>query len=100
MDANGRILQLMQERGWTEYKLAKVSGLSQSTIANIFVRNTIPSISTLEAICKGFGITLSQFFSDSNLVELTDEQKKLFDDWVSLTADEKQLIQQIIRKFK
>lgn len=100
MDANGRILQLMQERGWTEYKLAKASGLSQSTIANIFVRNTIPSISTLEAICKGFGITLSQFFSDSNLVELTDEQKKLFDAWVSLTADEKQLIQQLIRKFK
>lgn len=100
MDANGRILQLMQERGWTEYKLAKISGLSQSTIANIFVRNTIPSISTLEAICRGFGITLSQFFSDSNLVELTDEQKKLFDDWVSLTEDEKQLIQQLIRKFK
>ena len=74
MNTNERIVALMRERGWTEYRLAKESGLSQSTIANLFQRNTIPSISTLESICTGFGITLAQFFSDGNFVELTDEQ--------------------------
>ena len=100
MNTNERILQLLRERNWTEYRLAKESGLSQSTISNLFKRNTTPSIPTLEAICNGFGITLSQFFSDGNIVELSEEQRQFFDEWVSLTADEKQLIYQIVKKFK
>ena len=68
MDVNGRIRELLNERNWTEYKLAKESGLSQSTISNIFKRNTVPSISTLELICGGFGISLSQFFSEGDMV--------------------------------
>ena len=66
MDTNQRLRRLLDERGWTEYKLSKVCGLSQSTLANIFKRNTVPSITTLEVICKGFGITLSQFFADGD----------------------------------
>lgn len=60
MDVHSRLRQLLKERGWTEYKLSKKCGLSESTLANIFRRNTTPSIATLEAICRGFGITLSQ----------------------------------------
>ena len=60
MDTLQRLHQLLDERGWTEYRLAKNCGLSNSTIANIYHRNTIPSISTLEAICTSFGISLSQ----------------------------------------
>ena len=44
MDTNQRLRRLLDERGWTEYKLSKVCGLSQSTLANIFKRNTVPSI--------------------------------------------------------
>ena len=58
MDAKARIRELMAERKWSEYRLAIASGLSQSTVANIFNRNTTPSIATLESICAGFGITL------------------------------------------
>lgn len=59
MDTNKRIKQLLDERGWTPYRLAKESGLSDATVGNIFRRNTVPSMATLTAICKGFGITLS-----------------------------------------
>ena len=82
----------MDEKGWTEYRLSKECGLSESTIANIFRRNTIPSISTLEAICNGFGITLSQFFADYDMVEMTPELKELFDQWTTLTAEQKKII--------
>ena len=97
MNTNERILQLLRERNWTEYRLAKESGLSQSTISNLFKRNTTPSIPTLESICNGFGITLSQFFSDGNVVELSEEQQHFFNEWISLTADEKRLIYQIVK---
>ena len=50
MDVLDRLRRLMYERDWTEYRLAKESGLSQSTISNMFYRNTIPSIPTLEII--------------------------------------------------
>ena len=63
MDTHSRLRQLMAERGWTAYRLAKVSGLSESTLANIFKRNTVPSIATLEAVCSAFGISLAQFFA-------------------------------------
>ena len=64
MDATEKIQEMMKQRGWSAYKLAKQSGLSEATIGNLIRRNTVPSIPTVEAICKGFGISLSQFFSD------------------------------------
>lgn len=100
MDINEKIKQLMKERNWTEYRLAKESGLSQSTISNLFKRNTVPSITTLEYICKGIGITLAQFFSEGNMVELNDEQQELFRLWVYLTAEQKKLIIGIIKNMK
>jgi transcriptional regulator with XRE-family HTH domain len=100
MDTNERIRQLMNERGWTEYRLAKEAGLSQSTIANLFRRNTIPSVVTLEAICSAMGITLAQFFSEGRMVELTGEQKDLFDRWVSLTKEQKGLLYDLMKNMK
>lgn len=99
MDTHKKLHLLMQERGWSEYRLSKESGLSESTIANIFRRNTIPSITTLESICSAFGITLSQFFAEDELVELNCELKELFDSWVSLTAYQKTAVLQIIKAF-
>lgn len=97
MDTHSRLRQLMAERGWTAYRLAKKSGLSESTLANIFKRNTLPSITTLEAICSAFDISLAQFFTESEMVELTPELKELFDNWVSLTPEQKQAALQMLR---
>lgn len=100
MDAKQRIRELMAERGWSEYRLAIASGLSQSTVANIFNRNTTPSIATLEAICAGFGISLSQFFAEGHLVELTSEQRTMFESWCTLTKDQKEVLMQLIAVMK
>ena len=97
MDTNARLRQLLEQRGWTEYRLAKKCGLSQSTIANIYRRNTVPSISTLEVICNGFGITLSQFFADAQMVELTPDLKAVFDSWVNLTPAQKSAALQMLK---
>ena len=90
MDVHMRIQTLLDERGWTEYRLSKECGLSQSTIGNIMRRNTVPSIATLEAICQGFGITLAQFFAENDMVELTPDLKMLFDHWIALTPVQKE----------
>jgi len=100
MNTNDRIKKLMFERNWTEYRLAKEANLSQSTIANLFNRNTLPGITTLEAICSGFGITMAQFFCDGNFTELTPDQKNMFDKWISLTEEQKGLIYKLIDQMK
>lgn len=99
MDVLERLRGLLDERGWTEYRLAKECGLSESTIANIFRRNSVPSITTLESICGGFGITLSQFFADGDMVELTPQAKELFDNWVTLTPEQKNAVLTMVRTF-
>ena len=97
MDTKARITELMIRHGWSEYRLAKESGLSQSTISNMFSRNTMPSISTLEVICDAFGLTLAQFFSEG---ELTDEQRLLFSKWRTLTAEQKELLLKLMDNLK
>ena len=100
MDAREKIRNLMEQRGWTEYRLAQASGLSQSTISNIFNRNTLPSLATLESICAGFGITLAQFFAEGKLVELTDEQQHMFEIWSSLSKKQKNALAILIAAMK
>ena len=99
MDTLGRLRQLLTERGWTEYRLAKESGLSDSTIKNIYKRNTQPTIETLEAICRGFGITLSQFFAEGDMVEMTPELKELFGYWMPLTLEQKKATLMMVKAF-
>lgn len=99
MDVHQRLLQILNERGWSEYRLAKECGLSQSTLANIFRRGTSPSIPTLETICHGFGITLSQFFAEGEMVEMSPELKALFEGWRPLTPRQKEAVLTVVQAF-
>lgn len=90
MDIQKQIRRLMEERGWTDYRLAKEAHLSHSTITNMFHRNNAPTLPTLEALCKAFGITLAQFFSDGTTnADLTEEQRILFSKWSTLSKAQK-----------
>lgn len=93
MDIQDRINELMKERGWSVYRLAKEAGLSQSTITNIFRRNNAPTFSTLEAVCNAFGLSLAQFFSGKDEpIELTDQQRALFQSWCKLTEKQREIL--------
>jgi transcriptional regulator with XRE-family HTH domain len=64
MEVLEKIEKLRKEKGWSINYLAMESGLTQSTLNNLYSRNTEPKISTLRAICGAFGITLSDFFKE------------------------------------
>jgi len=99
VDVLERLHKLLESRGWSMYRLAKESGLTDSTIANIYRRNALPSIDTLAKICDGFGITLSQFFAENETVDLSPELQSLFDEWRPLTAEQKELVMSMMRAF-
>ncbi|MBO5164673.1 MAG: helix-turn-helix transcriptional regulator [Ruminococcus sp.] len=78
-----RMNELLKERNWTIYRLAKESDIAYSSLNNIFVRRTIPSVLTLEKICNGFQITLSEFFETTTPILQTEDM---------LTSDEREII--------
>lgn len=86
---------LMEKKNWSIYKLAKESDIPYSSLNNLFQRNTEPTLPTLRKICKGLGISLSDFFSDETLSaipEYSTEERKLISLYQSLKASDKKLL--------
>lgn len=100
MNVLHRLIELQEQRGWSDYRIAKEAGLSPNTVSNIYRRNNTPSLSTLEALCNAFGITMSQFFAENEMVELSPELKKLFEKWAALSEDQKNAIWQVINTYE
>ena len=92
-DTLAAITALREARGWTEYHLAEMADLPQSTISSWYRKNTMPSVASLEKICKAFGITLSQLFAEGQEpVVLTDSQRALLERWSRLTPEQQEAL--------
>lgn len=77
MDVIEKLNALRLEQNLSVYRLAELSGINQSTLANSFSRKTVPSIKHLEMLCDTLGVTLSQFFTeDETLIKLTPDEIK------------------------
>ena len=77
VDVLDSITQLRLARGWTQYELAKRSGLPRSTISTWYARNQMPTLWTLDRICRAFGITQSRLFREGeDAVVLTPDQRE------------------------
>lgn len=100
MDIIDKLNRLRLERNMSVYRLAELSDINQSTLANTFSRGTVPSIHTLEAVCSAMGFTLAQFFSeDEAVVRLTPEEARFFENYKRLPPDIKKSINDIVSAF-
>ena len=71
-----RILELCRERDITINKLSNMSGVTQSTVNNIVSgRNNSTTISTIQKLCDGLGITIEDFFHSELFRGLEQEIK-------------------------
>lgn len=92
MEILEKIEKLRLEKGWSKNYLAMESGLTQSTLNNLYSRHTDPKITTLRAICNAFGMTLSDFFKDEN-----NEDDELIRRVKSLSNKNKTALLQLLR---
>lgn len=65
--------------------------LSTTTINNLWLRNNVPTIFTLEDICRALGITMAEFFTlpGEKAPAFTAEQQALLARWDMLTAEQR-----------
>lgn len=98
MDILEKIKKLRDERGWSNYRLARESDISENSLNNLFRRNNLPTIPTLESLCNGFGITLSQFFADGKeAVVLNESQQDMLSAWDTLNENQKTKLLEFIK---
>lgn len=87
-----RIQELCEERNWSYYQLAKASGIAYSTLNTMFNKHNCPSLPTLQKICEGFGISLTDFFEpDKAHSGLTEDQSICLSLFNSLSLEDKKL---------
>lgn len=71
-----RILNMCAERDLSINKLCTISGITQSTVNNIVNgRNNSTTVSTIQKICDGLGISVRAFFDDPVFENLEQEIK-------------------------
>lgn len=81
----------MSLRGWTVYRLAQESGVPYATLAPICSGKASPSYPTLKGICKGFGLTTSEFFRayDPPTAGKERETAELLRYWAGMDSEER-----------
>lgn len=91
-----RIERMLAERGLSRYELSKRSGVPQSSLSTLLNQKNTPTFHTLNKICDGLGITMAQFFSVDEHIDLTDDQEKLLKKWDIMDDREKEIVMAFI----
>ena len=71
-----RIIELMNERNWSDYRLSMESAVPTSTVSNIVLSKCKScNLTTVLNFCRGFGITFENFFASKlfKLENLNDD---------------------------
>ena len=92
-----KIQQILDEKNWSKYKLAQASNIPYSSLNSMFNKNTQPSLATLEKMCMGLDITMSEFFSNDTPIKkdnehYSSEELDLIDMYRSLKKSDKKLL--------
>lgn len=93
---------LCKERGLSYNQLAKLSGVSVSTISDLVNEKTIPDFYTVLSLCKALNITMCELFGlkdecfyineDEQQILIDQEEIQLKDNWRKLSYEYKKLV--------
>ena len=71
-----RIIELCQERNMSINALSIQSGVTQSTVNNIISRrNNSTTVATIQKLCDGLGMTITEFFQSELFSDIEQEIK-------------------------
>ena len=83
-----KIESIREKKGISKFRLAKDAKIPYTTLTNMYKKDTMPTLSTLQKICDGLDITMAQFFTErGERIDLTEKQEELLLLWDSLPLD-------------
>ncbi|MFN6431070.1 helix-turn-helix domain-containing protein [Eubacterium callanderi] len=95
MNASQRIIEVRKERNVSQYKLAKLTGLSQPALSQLESEKTQPTIQTLEKIISALNMSWSEFFGEAT--ELSPELQSLVNIAKTLTPEQLKALDVFLR---
>lgn len=91
--------ELLRERNWTRYRLAREMNDSPTSLNNMFHRPSTPGIPMIRRICRALGITIEEFYlKDGEMMDLTPQQTDLVRSFALLDAEERDRALTFIKK--
>ena len=91
---------LRKQRKWSKSRLNDEAGLPTGTIYQWDKSVELPTIKSIESICRAFHITLSQFFMDPDKLEEEFLDKEIYNQIMELRDSEKRFILNVIENLK
>ena len=62
-----RLTALREARGWTKYRLAKESGLTESALGKLEEGDRVPTWETVQALARALGCTPNDFSAQKEI---------------------------------
>ena len=88
-----RLHTLRAQRQWSKSKINEEAGLPTGTIYQWYNNSTkVPTVKSIEAVCKACHITLSQFFVEESQAESEFREGEIGDLARQLSANEKDFV--------
>lgn len=101
MDILRKINKMRLDRNWSIYRLSVESDVPQSTLTNMFNRETLPSITTLESICNAFDVSLSEFFKEDKMQPMAkNKEEELLNIYHALNDEVQESILVLLREIQ
>lgn len=99
MDVIKRVDDLCKLHNMSKYRLSQITGISQSAFSKLSRQQSSLSVDTIQRICNAFGISMAQFFEESDAYpDLTPQQLRLLAYWDKLSNEKKEYALLMIEK--
>ncbi|EHK2404566.1 helix-turn-helix domain-containing protein [Clostridium perfringens] len=71
------IIELLEKKGWSRYRLSKEAHMAQSTLSDILTgKNANPRMDTIQKIASALDVTVDVFFDNDSTPNESKENKK------------------------
>lgn len=109
MEFSQILTELMEKKGWTQYRLARMMDCSQSTVAHWLAGDTKPSKIRMKQLGEVFGVSEDYLNGKENaatesrddvLDALLEDERVLLQKYRTASEEDKMLIREFIRRFR
>ena len=94
-----RIDSILKEKNLKRLALAEFSNISVQTITDWSKRGSIPSADTAVKIAKYLNVSTDWLITGEDPQGLTEEERRLVDDWRELGADARKAVRAVLDTF-